>query len=286
MEWYVRQGVTERGPMSLEELHRDYRDGSVSGDTLVKSDHIPEWSLLKTTDAADALGIRVEATEHEKRGQVKPFGPRLGLFRTAVGLFVGVHIIAILINIIVIFAIDTSTGYVEEAFLNTPTGTIIFTIVDFIPVASSVSFIISAVTYSIFFHHALFNVRQMNAPEATMKPFEAWVWHFVPIASFWKPLEAIRQIWDASHRLAADSEAPGGLLGIWWTTWIVSLLGNRFMTMYYENMTDPTSLPVALIVESIITAIFATSAICLWVMSSRVADLHRKIADGGQAEVF
>lgn len=272
--------------MSLDELHRDFRDGSISGDTLVKSDQTPEWSLLKTTDAADALGIRVEPAENDRHVLVKPFGPRLGLFQAALSLFVFVHIIGILINLIIFFAIDRSTGYVDESFLQTPFGSVIFTIVNYIPVSSAMSFIISAIIYSVFFQHALYNVRQMNAPEATMKPFEAWVWHIVPIASLWKPLEAMRQIWDASHRLAADSEAPGGLLGIWWTTWIVSLIGNRVMSMYYENMTDPTSLPVALMVESIITAIFITPAICLWIMSGKLSVLHRQIASGGQAEVF
>lgn len=290
MEWYIRQGVTERGPMSLEELHRDFRDGSANADTLVRPADSTVWTRLKYTNAADTLGIREFRdangnTTDGNRALVSPLGWRLGLYRFALGIFIGVHAISLLINMIILIKIDFATGFVDDTFVYSPLGTIVFTTVNFIGLAALGTLIFSAVCYGIFFQHTLFNVRQMDAPEATMKPFEAWVWHIVPIASLWKPLEAMSQIWNASHRLAAK-DAPNGLLGTWWTTWLVAVIGSRLVNAFFQNLTDQTQLPMGIIVESIVTGTYIASALCLWFISTKLASLHRTIAMGGQAEVF
>jgi len=48
-------------------------------------------------------------------------------------------------------------------------------------------------------------------------------WNFIPIATLWKPYQAIRQIWQASHNLQAPESVPVPNLFVWWWTfWIIT----------------------------------------------------------------
>jgi uncharacterized membrane protein len=69
-------------------------------------------------------------------------------------------------------------------------------------------------------HNAGVHARRMEySPGACV-----W-WYFVPIATFWKPYSAMKEIWSESARQAGqDSGAHGGLLVAWWTFWIIMCL--------------------------------------------------------------
>jgi len=57
----------------------------------------------------------------------------------------------------------------------------------------------------------------------TISPGWAVGWYFVPVMSLYRPFQAIKKTWFASHqsRDGHDQAAPT-LLVIWWTLWIVS----------------------------------------------------------------
>jgi uncharacterized membrane protein len=69
-------------------------------------------------------------------------------------------------------------------------------------------------------HNAGVHARRMEySPGACV-----W-WYFVPIATFWKPYSAMKEIWSESARQAGqDSGAHGGLLVARWTFWIIMCL--------------------------------------------------------------
>lgn len=62
----------------------------------------------------------------------------------------------------------------------------------------------------------------------TISPPWAVGWFFVPIASLWKPYEAISEAWQATERPTAWRTArKPGFLGWWWGAWLISnLLGS------------------------------------------------------------
>ena len=62
-----------------------------------------------------------------------------------------------------------------------------------------------------------------------------WVWlgWWVPIVSLWFPYQVVRDVRDGSER----GRQPIGL-GLWWTAWIVYLVGNR-VTANVATSTDP-----------------------------------------------
>lgn len=57
--------------------------------------------------------------------------------------------------------------------------------------------------------------------DLTITPGWAVGWYFVPVASFWKPYQAMREIWDASVVRPYAGDAGGAtLLGWWWAAWL------------------------------------------------------------------
>ena len=50
-------------------------------------------------------------------------------------------------------------------------------------------------------------------------------WYFVPVANFWMPYRAMREIWRTTAEQAGNpADRAGLLLGAWWTLWILRAL--------------------------------------------------------------
>ena len=61
------------------------------------------------------------------------------------------------------------------------------------------------------------NVRALGATGLEFTPGWAVGWFFVPIAGFFKPFQAMREIWKASKNpLRWQEEATGSVVGWWW----------------------------------------------------------------------
>lgn len=79
--------------------------------------------------------------------------------------------------------------------------------------------LITAVVVSRWIYRANSNARALGAADMAFTPGGAVGWYFVPIANFWKPYQAMREIWKASA-----SARPSGwqrqrvpaLLPCWW----------------------------------------------------------------------
>ena len=73
-------------------------------------------------------------------------------------------------------------------------------------------------------YRASANAHTING-RLTISPGWAVGWYFVPIMSLYRPRQAMKEIWFASHRSGGGYEqrAPA-ILSIWWTLWIVTNL--------------------------------------------------------------
>jgi hypothetical protein len=93
----------------------------------------------------------------------------------------------------------------------------------------------SALFFSIWLHRAATNVRRLGQRELQFTPGWCVGWWFVPIASLFKPLQAVKEVWRAS-----DPETVGGdglawkgarpappSLGVWWGFWIAGEILGR-----------------------------------------------------------
>lgn len=75
-------------------------------------------------------------------------------------------------------------------------------------------------------YRANHNARQLGAADMRFTPGWAVGWYFIPIAWFWKPYQAMTEIWRASVNPSDWRAVPVlPLLRWWWGLWIVTRWG-------------------------------------------------------------
>lgn len=77
--------------------------------------------------------------------------------------------------------------------------------------------LITAVVVSRWIYRANSNARALGAAEMAFTPGGAVGWYFVPIANFWKPYQAMREIWKANASPSGwQRQRVSALLPCWW----------------------------------------------------------------------
>lgn len=94
-------------------------------------------------------------------------------------------------------------------------------------------FIACAVAILLWIHRSCHNAR-VRSRSLRCTPGWSIGWYFVPIANFWMPYRAMRQIWRSTAEQAGNpTNRAGLLLGAWWTLWILRALAA--LQMQYGN---------------------------------------------------
>ena len=83
--------------------------------------------------------------------------------------------------------------------------------------------VVTSVSVLMWIHRANYNARQLGATGMKFTPGWAVGWYFIPIASIWKPYQAMKEICQASFnpRRWWDEERPA-LLPAWWALWLLA----------------------------------------------------------------
>ncbi len=86
-------------------------------------------------------------------------------------------------------------------------------------------------------------------------------WHFVPIASLFKPYQVMREIWTKAHKAWTPNTK---LLPGWWTLWLIStFLGQILWRQEGEVVRDFQLMAVTQIISDIIDIALGFAAIAL-----------------------
>jgi hypothetical protein len=95
-------------------------------------------------------------------------------------------------------------------------------------------------------------------------------WFFVPIAHLFKPFQAMRELWNASHGARDTFTAPApALLVTWWAAWIAgNLVDNASLQMYWRGDLDVVRYSYA--AGALGSALSVVAAVCLWQIIARV----------------
>lgn len=75
------------------------------------------------------------------------------------------------------------------------------------------------VTFLRWIYRANKNLHVLSSGPMTFSPGWSVGWYFIPIANFFKPYQAMKEIWTIAHRRAPSGDS---ILGWWWFLWIVS----------------------------------------------------------------
>lgn len=86
-------------------------------------------------------------------------------------------------------------------------------------------FIFTAAVFGRWIYVVARNIRPLGAQRLQFTPGWAVGYYFIPIANLWKPYQAMKEIWKASHA-PTEWQFEGGsfILVAWWTLWVISCL--------------------------------------------------------------
>lgn len=84
------------------------------------------------------------------------------------------------------------------------------------------------------------NARALGATDLLISPGWSAGWFFIPVACLWKPYQAVKQIWQASHQPRAWRSFPATwLLPLWWACWLVNSVMNRVLArLDFKTMSE------------------------------------------------
>ena len=135
-------------------------------------------------------------------------------------------------------------------------------LVEVIGVAYGLALMTSFVVVSFWIHRAHSNLIAADLDGLEYTPGWAIGWFAIPIANFWKPFQAMRELWNASHgSLAQHDRAAPGLLWAWWLTWVFSAFSS-----YDETISS---------LDVIGTVCTIASAITLWIIVDTITTAQR-----------
>jgi hypothetical protein len=125
------------------------------------------------------------------------------------------------------------------------------------------------VIFCMWIYRAAANVKAARVPGFTFTPAWAVGWHFVPIANFFKPFQAMRQIWNASHGGDGESRQRGALLLIgWWGAWSFSFAVGAILTAASIDANSPAEEREAII----LAILYSVSNLILYPLAWRLVD--------------
>jgi hypothetical protein len=85
--------------------------------------------------------------------------------------------------------------------------------------ATGTMVVLSLVMFFCWKYRAYSNLRALRANQMRFSPAGAIGWYFCPIASLWKPFQAMADIWLGSRPLDRHGDSLG-LVWVWWTCWL------------------------------------------------------------------
>lgn len=105
--------------------------------------------------------------------------------------------------------------------------------VDLIILLDVLVLLISTIFVGMWIHRAHKNLYAIDLPNLEYSPGMSVGWFFIPIANLFKPFQAMRELWNASHGAVGryDDAAPG-LFWVWWLSYVFSGVGSGFSEDY------------------------------------------------------
>ena len=101
------------------------------------------------------------------------------------------------------------------------------TVLDWLVMVQVFVMILSWIFVGMWIHRSHANLFLADLPALEFTPGWAVGWYFIPIANLFKPFQAMRELWYASHGAVADYEQPAPtLLWVWWLSWLFSSLSS------------------------------------------------------------
>jgi hypothetical protein len=230
-KWFLAINGVRHGPVPEADIPSLLLDGSVSGSTPVWNGELEDWIELRQSDLAallksipPALPPQLKA-EHPTKSLLDKTGkgnfdgwsqsarPLGGLYRWFVFSILA-YIISALVSAFSLMML--SSAIAEDSGQQADAAKSTFGLLINSGAVASLSFIVTTVIYFLFVYRATKNLHASHAAGVTISPAWVVIWHFIPIANYWMPFQAMREIWKGSHDpRRAKKRTPGSMIA-WW----------------------------------------------------------------------
>jgi hypothetical protein len=147
--------------------------------------------------------------------------------------------------------------------------------------------LIMTIVFSTWVYRANVNVRASGAENLRMTPGWAVGWFFVPFFNYWKPYQAMSDLWRASKDPLKWREIPRGIiLPLWWFFWLLSSVLSQFslrLTIKSETIPELINASIVAMVADLVDLPGYLAAFVLVTQISRFQENYSATASGGHS---
>lgn len=250
-DWFYAKNDQQEGPLPAQEIRDLLEQGTLSPDTLVWTNNMPDWlpastvptfsdSIVETaTCAVTGKTMRVDEMLNYGDKLIDPAQKDLFVQQLREGATVSGELVSnsdgytyadptLRANLTKWFFIIGTFGEIcvtivdffdssmaSEAF-TVADGLMAVLVIGYIPI-----YITGIVSFCMWTYRVSSNAYAQGGMKNSLNPITpGWAvgYYFIPIVSLWKPYQAMKEIWSAS----VDGDKSSSALGVWWTFWIIS----------------------------------------------------------------
>lgn len=239
--WFYSGGDERKGPFSKEQISALLSAGVLNEHSKVWSEALAEWTPLFRTELRTLLGERAIAPPEIAPAAAQTATPASVTVSQTYPVYdnrtlgdalywslcvLGLIQLAILIVVMNASGLERKMAWVRLLESNQTLALL------------AIPFTVGAVLFLMWKYRATANAFRLAGPQS-ITPRGAVYWYFVPVAFFWKPLEAMRNLHDAF--LGTREYRP---LYEWWAAWVASLVIPLVaLALHGEATVDTTSSP-------------------------------------------
>lgn len=289
-EWYYDLNGEEIGPVTNAEIGTLIADGTVTAATSVCGKGQNDWKPA----AESRLAIHFQQSPSQRLPIKDPSFRPVGGF----SIWLRISLVLYVIVTVALIGLNLFTWFNRDAFYLAEVGSSdasplmigITIMLAFAALLYGLSFFSSVIAYCWLFPRCMRNLRETADPHATMSPAETWAWYIVPIASLFKPWEAMANIWRGTMGQIGQSTKLPTILGIWWFAW----LGSTFADIV-SSITDGLNGPKTFIQDydfisyaiAQLPLVFAIiAAVMLFRLAGQITDGQKQLIEQGAFSVF
>lgn len=133
-------------------------------------------------------------------------------------------------------------------------------------------FIVSGVLILRWIYQSNQNARQLGAKDLSFTPTWSIGFYFIPIVCLWKPYQAMKEIWQASHSPTNwQMESVSPILGLWWFFWIANSLVGQVVFRMSNRAVEITEIMNVNLISQLSELLSIPLAIVTWLLVSKIS---------------
>jgi len=155
-----------------------------------------------------------------------------------------------------------------------------------------IAYIATGITFLKWIYRANLNVRGFGVQGLKFTPGWSIGYYFIPILCFFKPYQAMKEIWQASKNPDNwKNQLVSPLLGCWWTLWLIScFFGQISFKMSFradtlaELLSSTTITIISTIIDIVLTAVALSLVSRIFKMQKDFVYCHAQVETEKEAE--